>query len=396
MFITQAKLNELIKITKDAATKEAEATAQRALNREKIINEETIKALTEKYQLEIDSLQKATRQTTFSFQEQINALEESYSKITEKFKNALKPKIFEKELSNGNKLITKVNKNGAVMKTELTKDNNKVSCSVETLDGMVKRTTYNPITSKPVKTFSTSSGAPIEIKYDEKGRYIEKKAINAKKQKAEMPKEIPSTKRIKHDENNIITTVSCTDGTEITAARSKITGDLYSTIFSKDGCKYKEIYNNIDCVKTYTNSENLRTIDISYKNGIKFNEIEKTNELGITQCIKRTKYPKNTETNISYKKETYNCSGNKKSLIKEERKLQNGDLIKINFDTTKQEYKASSNFVYKFKVESIEIFSRNKKDVLSGEDALKYLKENEPPHVPINGVADKTLKHDYV
>ena len=85
-----------------------------------------------------------------------------------------------KTLPNGNIETLKVNKNGARMTTETTPDGRKVSVSVETIDGDIRKTKYDPVSGKPVKTFTNINGDKT-IEY---GEYETKvKDVNVKKSK---------------------------------------------------------------------------------------------------------------------------------------------------------------------------------------------------------------------
>lgn len=136
-----------------------------------------------------------------------NAKQEAQQKIAtaqkaadEKVKQAKAPKTFEKLLENGNKLIRKVNQNGAVMEKELitTVDKNQqpvervLRAKVETLAGDIRKTTYNPQTGKPVKTYTNTNGSKI-YEYKEDGFATKVDDVNVKKVKAEKPTIITQT-----------------------------------------------------------------------------------------------------------------------------------------------------------------------------------------------------------
>ena len=124
-----------------------------------------------------------------------NAKQEAQQKIAtaqkaadEKVKQAKAPKTFEKLLENGNKLIRKVNQNGAVMEKELitTVDKNQqpvervLRAKVETLAGDIRKTTYNPQTGKPVKTYTNTNGSKV-YEYKEDGFATNVNNVNVKK-----------------------------------------------------------------------------------------------------------------------------------------------------------------------------------------------------------------------
>ena len=136
-----------------------------------------------------------------------NAKQEAQQKIAtaqkaadEKVKQAKAPKFFEKLLPNGNKIVRKVNQNGAVMEKEIitTVDKNKqpverlLRAKVETLAGDIRRTTYNTQTGKPVKTYTNTNGSKV-YEYKEDGFATNVDDVNVKNVKAEKPTIITQT-----------------------------------------------------------------------------------------------------------------------------------------------------------------------------------------------------------
>ena len=106
-----------------------------------------------------------------------------------------------KTLRNGNIQTVKVNQNGAKMTTETTATGDKVSVTVETLDGDVRKTKYNVATGKPKSTYTNTNGEQL-IKYDKDGKSITKKAVNLKKG-TEKPKLI-SDDLVAQNEHSVI------------------------------------------------------------------------------------------------------------------------------------------------------------------------------------------------
>lgn len=90
-----------------------------------------------------------------------------------------------KTLPNGNVETVKVNKNGARMTTETTPDGRKVNVSVETINGDIRKTKYDPVSGKPVKTFTNINGDKV-IDYAEGNSKIT--SVNVKKIKPQKPK----------------------------------------------------------------------------------------------------------------------------------------------------------------------------------------------------------------
>lgn len=344
-------------------------------------------------------LGQATKKATF-LEQAIVKNEELLTKIKEKLNSARKSKIIEQLLPTGNKLITSVNKNGAKMKLELTTEGKKVSCQVETLEGKVKKTIYDPTTGKPLATFSNVSGKPIQTRY-ENGHSLEAKEINVKKPKTDKPYPILNAKTIKNDWDYVEITIPYSDGSRVVKKASKNTGEVCSTMFYKPGENqpFKQIHREDDAVITYTRIGNSNSYDRNtvYNDGTTVDYLRRTNDLGLRQELEITKYPKNPNTAVKSRRKIFNTESGQTLLIQEERKLKNGDLITIKFNPYKQIKRVNTTTVYNYKVESLEIKSPNgEKITLNGEDALKYLRDNEPPHVPIDCCADKTMKHAYV
>lgn len=95
------------------------------------------------------------------------------------------PKVFEKTLPNGGKEIRKVSANGATMVKEYNANGQLLKVSVTQLDGSIRRTTYNPVTGKPVRTYTNIGGERL-IEYKDGANSVTK-AVNKKKARAEKP-----------------------------------------------------------------------------------------------------------------------------------------------------------------------------------------------------------------
>ena len=122
------------------------------------------------------------------------------SKKDELILKAKATKSFEKTLPNGNKEIRKVNKNGAVMVREVTPDGKNVKTSVTTLEGDYRKTTFNPLTGKPAKSYTNINGDKL-IQYDADGKAVSQKAVNVIKTKPQKPTLISETP-VKEINNN--------------------------------------------------------------------------------------------------------------------------------------------------------------------------------------------------
>lgn len=117
---------------------------------------------------------------------ELNETKEELNKLKEELKETQKTKEHVRVLENGNKEIRKVNKNGAIMVKEVNANDRVVEYTVTQLDGSVRRTTFDPVTGKPIKTYTNVGGDKL-IEYDEKGQVKSEKAVNKKAEKQEKP-----------------------------------------------------------------------------------------------------------------------------------------------------------------------------------------------------------------
>ena len=143
-------------------------------------------------------------QTKKEAQTEINKVKEGANAAIQSAKKALKKakasKIIEKILPNGNKLIRKANNNGAVMEKEIALLKNKngeisehmLNAKVTDLAGNVRKTQYNPLTGKPINTY-TDTVKPRLYEYDSKGQNTAIKDVNVKKVKPEKPTLVTQT-----------------------------------------------------------------------------------------------------------------------------------------------------------------------------------------------------------
>ena len=119
------------------------------------------------------------------------AVEAAKKQAAEQLKAARAPKVFEKALPNGGKEVRKVSANGATMVKEYNADGKLLKYSVTQLDGSIRRTTFDPITGKPVKTFTNIGGDKLVWYKD--GNSSITKAVNKKKVKAQKPTLVSQT-----------------------------------------------------------------------------------------------------------------------------------------------------------------------------------------------------------
>ena len=131
-------------------------------------------------------------QTKAEAQAAVEAAQKQASEQVKAAKAAARaPKVFEKALPNGGKEVRKVSANGATMVKEYNAEGKLVKYSVTQLDGSIRRTTFDPITGKPVKTYTNIGGDKL-IEYKEGSSSITK-AVNKKKVKAEKPTLVSQT-----------------------------------------------------------------------------------------------------------------------------------------------------------------------------------------------------------
>lgn len=217
-------------------------------------------------------------------QEEINTLKSREFKIKQG-----KPKT----LPNGNIETIKINKNGARMTTETLPDGRKVSVTVETIDGDIRKTTFNPATGKPIKTFTNTNGKDLIIEYDADGKFKKLKEVNNKKVRVKEPtvvsREILETK-------NSITKAQKTysDGSyEILEYNASNNSPISANLYNKDNKLLKNTAYDTQLHTRFETVYNAETGRVAqkvgyFKNGIKITD--KCDKLGNT--IKRTEiYP---------------------------------------------------------------------------------------------------------
>lgn len=119
------------------------------------------------------------------------AVEAAQKQAAEQVKAARATKVFEKTLPNGGKEVRKVSANGATMVKEYNANGQLLKSSVTQLDGSIRRTTFNPVTGKPVRTYTNIGGDKL-IEYKEGSNSVTK-AVNKKKVKAAKPTLVSQT-----------------------------------------------------------------------------------------------------------------------------------------------------------------------------------------------------------
>ena len=177
-------------VSKDSAQSAIEAAVKKAVQ----LGEEAVGRV----QQEMQALQGKTareiaditsQKDAFVYQTQQKAakeIAEVQQKAAEAVKQARAPRTAERLLSNGHKEVRKVNKNGAVMVKEYNEAGQLLKSNVTTLDGAIRRTSYNPVDGKPVKTFTNTTGKDMLIEYPSNGN-IKMTRVNNKKVKPQKP-----------------------------------------------------------------------------------------------------------------------------------------------------------------------------------------------------------------
>lgn len=171
-------------VTKESAMEAIEQTARKVAE----AAEETIGRV----QQEIQALRGKTAREIADITSQKDAfchqVQEQAAEAAAALKQAKAVKTAQKVLPNGHVQVRKVNKNGAVMVKEYNEQGQLLHSSVTTLDGSIRRTTYNPIDGKPVKTFTNASGKDMLIEYPANGKtkttQVNNKKVNPKQKPA--------------------------------------------------------------------------------------------------------------------------------------------------------------------------------------------------------------------
>ncbi len=153
---------------------------------------------------------------------------------TEKLNSVLKTKTGKaKVLPNGNIEATKVNKNGARMTVEYLPNDARtpIAYKVEDVDGYVRKTKLNPVTGKPIQTYTDTNGGH---KYEYLPNGVKITRVNAKKAKTSKPTVI-SKQVISENRDYAVIQRNFSDGTYEVAEFNKERGIIYKgKIFNSD------------------------------------------------------------------------------------------------------------------------------------------------------------------
>ena len=179
----------------------AQNAISQAVNKAVILGEEAVgrvqqemQALRGKTAQEIADI--TSQKDAFVFQARQDAakqVEQAQQKAAEAVKQAKATKSAEKILPNGHKEVRSVNKNGAVMVKEYNEAGQLLRANVTTLDGSIRRTSYNPVTGEPLKTFTNTSGKDMLIEYNAYGQN-KVSQVNNKKVKPQKPTLVSQTR----------------------------------------------------------------------------------------------------------------------------------------------------------------------------------------------------------
>ena len=110
-------------------------------------------------------------------------LNDKLGKLSAKFKQTVKTKTGKDKINaNGNIEVSRVNKNGARMTVEYLPNEEKtpIAYAVEDIDGFIRKTTLNPVTGKPIRTYTDTNGG-YSYEYLPNGTRVKK--VNIKKAK---------------------------------------------------------------------------------------------------------------------------------------------------------------------------------------------------------------------
>ena len=156
--------------------------------------QQEIQALRGKTAQEIADI--TSQRDAFVLQTRQNAqkeIEMANQKAAEAVKHAKATKSAQKILPNGHKQVRSVNKNGAVMVKEYNEAGQLLKYNVTTLDGTIRRTSFDPVSGKPVKTFTNTPGKDVLVEYPQNAAK-KIKQVNNKKTAPKKPELVTQTR----------------------------------------------------------------------------------------------------------------------------------------------------------------------------------------------------------
>lgn len=207
----------------------------------------------------------------------------------------------------GSEVFAKANLNGTKAEKTVNSQGKVVQVNVEQLDGSVRRTTYNPETGKPVRTYTNTGKEPVEILYDQYGRHSAIRTVNVKKTVAPKPTPVGSPQILRDDQNvrQIQTTMS--DGSIKKVMVLKSNGEVIEAqhqsgpdYWSATGSYYTKDNNGVR--RFITRAKNAEgqiedTWKTIYPSGVTtirpYSKV--TDAFGITRCTARMTFPKSSQ-----------------------------------------------------------------------------------------------------
>lgn len=254
---------------------------------------------------QVDKLSQTEAALTTSQQENAT-LSQQVARFGDRIKRVL---TFKKIKTNpdGSEVFAKANLNGTKAEKTVNSQGKVVQVNVEQLDGSVRRTTYNPETGKPVRTYTNTGKEPVEILYDQYGRTSAIRTVNVKKTVAPKPTPVGSPLILRDDESvrQIQTTMS--DGSIKKVMVLKSNGEVIEAqhqsgpdYWSATGSYYTK--ENSGVRRFITRAKNTEgkiedTWKTIFPSGITtiqpYSKV--TDDFGITRCTARMTFPKSSQ-----------------------------------------------------------------------------------------------------
>lgn len=209
----------------------------------------------------------------------------------------------------GTEVLAKSNINGAKMEKVVNKDGKTIQINVEQLDGSVRRTTYNPETGKPIRTYTNTGKEPVELIYDQYGRSVKTRKVNVKKADAQnAPKPtVVSTKILRDDDGVRELESKMSDGSIKKVMVLKSNGEIIQSshascrdYWNATGVWYNKDNNGVRRFVKRTRNEAGKIVErweTIHPNGIKvvtpYSTV--TDDFGITRVTARMTFPKSSK-----------------------------------------------------------------------------------------------------
>lgn len=230
----------------------------------------------------------------------------------------------------GTEVFAKSNVNGAKMEKVVNKDGKTTQINVEQLDGSVRRTTYNPETSKPIRTYTNTGKEPVEIIYDQYGRSVKTRKVNVKKADAQnVPKPtVVSTKILRDDDGVRELESQMSDGSIKKVMISKKNGEVIQSshasirdYWSATGVWYNKDNDGVRRFVKRTRNDAGKIVEkweTIHPSGIKvvtpYSKV--TDDFGITRITERMTFPKSSKVKRIDRITVEGSNGPAKDIIK--------------------------------------------------------------------------------